>query len=164
VRRPAGPPLAARAEGTTVDPRALRAAVEWWCGQVELLLVEGVGGLLAPVSDQELVIDLACDLGFPLLIVARRGLGTINHTLLTCAAARSRGLTVAGIILNEPLPPDPGDVSAELNAAELARWSGLPILGEVRHAAGQGLPGLRELQTIPWRSLAQPGGVVPARH
>lgn len=161
---PLAPPLAARAEGATVDPLALRSAVEWWSDRVEFLLVEGVGGLLAPVSDHELVADLARDLGFPLLIVARRGLGTINHTLLTCEAARSRGLTVAGVILNEPLPPDPGDVSANLNAAELARWSGVPILCEVRHTPGQGLPGLRELQTITWRSLDQAGDAPPARH
>jgi len=159
---PLAPPMAARAEGRTVDAPLLRSGVEWWREQVEFLLVEGVGGLLAPVSDHELVADLARDLGFPLLIVARRGLGTINHTLLTLEAAQSRGLPVAGVVLNEPVAPDPGDVSANKNAAELARWSGVPILGEVRHATHQGLPTLRELQTIPWRELDRAGGV-PSR-
>ncbi len=65
------------------------------------MVVEGAGGLLVPITRRYLVADLARDIGLPLLIVARPGLGTINHTLLTLAEARRRKLPIAGVVFNE---------------------------------------------------------------
>ncbi|HEX6986049.1 MAG TPA: dethiobiotin synthase, partial [Planctomycetaceae bacterium] len=146
-------PVAARQEGRTVDPALLRSGAEWWAGRCDLLLVEGVGGLLCPLTEDETVADLAADLGLPLLVVARATLGTINHTLLTVEAARTRNLDVAGIILNESVPAD-GDASVATNAAEIERRSGVPILGIVPHGRPARLLVQGTGQRIDWRTLA----------
>jgi dethiobiotin synthetase len=90
-------------------------------------VVEGVGGLLVPLGPDADVRDLAGALGLPLVIAARPGLGTINHTLLTLEAARSAGLTVAGVVLT-PWPPEPSVIERS-NRQTIAR------LGEVDVAA-----------------------------
>lgn len=135
---PLAPPVAAREEGRTVDAGLLRRGAEWWRGRVELLLVEGAGGLLAPLSDTDLVADLAGDLGLPLLIVARLGLGTINHTLLTVEAAERRGLRIAGIVLNEA-GPGGTDLSVASNPREIAARCDVPVLGILRRDDRRGL-------------------------
>ncbi len=128
---PLAPPTAARAEGSQVDPGLLRGGAGWWKDRCDLLLVEGAGGLLSPIADHETVADLATDLGFPLIVVARLGLGTINHTLLTLEAARNRGLAVAGIVLNEA-EPSASDPSINTNAADLAELTDVPVLEVVQ--------------------------------
>jgi dethiobiotin synthetase len=98
------PHLAAHLSGTGIEPSRL---VEAACAH-ELVVCEGVGGLLVPITPGYLVRDLAVDLGLPMVIAARPGLGTINHTLLTIEAARAGGLTVAAVVItpwpNEPTP------------------------------------------------------------
>lgn len=158
---PLAPPVAARLEGMTVDSSRLRSAARWWRGRVDLLLIEGVGGLLCPLTETETVADLAGDLGYPLLIVGRLGLGTINHTLLTVETARSRGLPVAGIILND-LDGQSADIRRDTNPAELAARCNPPVLAVVSHQQQApmerwkvtGLPQLRQPIRIDWRALA----------
>ena len=135
------PPAAAAAEGTQVDATLLRTGAAWWHDQCELLLVEGVGGLLCPLTERETVADLAVDLGFPLLIVARAGLGTINHTLLSVEAATRRGLCVAGIVLNATMPSQ-GDESVAGNAAEITARCGIPVLASIPYRDRSGGSGL----------------------
>ncbi len=150
------PPVAARCENRRVDDRLLRDGIRWWAGHVDVLAVEGVGGLLSPISDESLVADLAVDFGFPLLIVARMGLGTINHTLLTCEAAAARGLNVAGIILNEgPAPVEA--VTAKTNLMEIQTRCRVPVLAVVgcNHSGpllGNGTP-----KPVNWQTLLGPG-------
>ncbi len=88
-------------------------------GVGSVAVVEGVGGLLVPLGPDCDVRDLARALGLPLVIAARPGLGTINHTLLTLEAARSAGLTVAGVVLT-PWPGQPS-VMARSNRDTIAR-------------------------------------------
>jgi dethiobiotin synthetase len=143
LKAPLAPPVAARLEDVPLDFEAMCSGTQWWQGRVDLLLVEGVGGLLCPLTEERTIADLAVALGFPLLVVARAGLGTINHTLLTVEAARSRGLRVAGVVLNEADRPGvatewqagslPYDV--EQNVAEIARRANVPVLGVVRHGS-----------------------------
>jgi dethiobiotin synthetase len=135
---PLAPHLAARAEGKEVDVELLRSGLEYWRGRSDVVLVEGAGGLLSPISDSECAFDLARDFGFPLVIVARNVLGVINHTLLMLHAARTLhgGLPVAGIILNHPAPPG-DDRSLATNAQEIQRHGQAPILVEVPWNAGQ---------------------------
>ncbi|MGE3316883.1 MAG: dethiobiotin synthase [Planctomycetaceae bacterium] len=147
---PLAPPIAARLQGKQVDPRLLRSGARWWEDQVDHLLIEGVGGLLCPLSDDETVADLAVDLGYPLLIVARLGLGTINHTLLTVEAARARNLAIAGIVLNESTPVD--DPSAESNEREIAERTSVPVLGVIRYGSNTVLRD-RQPVTIDWHTL-----------
>ncbi|WP_152053419.1 dethiobiotin synthase [Tautonia marina] len=138
---PLAPPVAARLAGQPLAfdrvLEATREAIAWWAGPggAELMIVEGVGGLLCPIAEGATLADLAVRLDYPLLIVARRGLGTLNHTLLTVEAARSRGLRVAGVILNGSEPT--GDPVAEAtNPIELSRWLGdVPLLVEVPHGS-----------------------------
>ena len=113
----------------------------------EVLVVEGVGGLLVPIGPGYDVRDLASALGLPLVVVARPGLGTINHTLLTLEAARAAGLRVAGVVLT-PWPAEPGAVERS-NRETIERLgavgvSVLPRLAapapEVLAAAGTMLP------------------------
>ena len=124
-----GPPLsphyAAELAGETIEPaRLVAAAVAAGDGP---LIAEGVGGLLVPITPGYLVRDLAIDLGLPLVIAARTGLGTINHTLLTIEAARAAGLGVAGVVMTPwPATPEPIELS---NRATVERLGGVPVSG-----------------------------------
>lgn len=130
---PLAPHLAARAEGRKIDGRLLREGLNYWRERSDILLVEGAGGLLAPIDEEESFADLAYEFGLPLIIVSKNALGTINHTLLTLHAARTLhgGLSVEGIVLNHPAPPKTDDLSVATNRRELELRSHIPILGEV---------------------------------
>jgi dethiobiotin synthetase len=91
----------------------------------EVAVIEGVGGLLVPLDGQSSVRDLARAVGLPLLVAARPGLGTINHTLLTLEAARAAGLQVAGVVLT-PWPSDP-DTIERSNLETIARVGGVDV-------------------------------------
>ncbi len=134
------PNVAAERGGRAVDVPAILAAYDRIAAESDCMVVEGVGGLLCPIADDFWVIDLARHCRLPLLIVARPTLGTINHTLLTLAAARSAGLEVAGVVINryqaDPAPPDgPGAedavVAMATNPAQIARLGEVPVLALV---------------------------------
>jgi dethiobiotin synthetase len=126
-----GPPLsphyAAELAGTAVDPQALRAAAKAAADTSDVLVCEGVGGLLVPLTPDYSVRDLAVDLALPLVVVARTGLGTINHTLLTVEAARAAGLDIAGVVMT-PWPADPEPIELS-NRSTVERLSGVPVTG-----------------------------------
>ena len=128
---PLAPHLAAREEGKEVDPALLRSGLDYWLERSEIVLVEGAGGLLSPLSDEEFNADLACELGFPLVVVAANELGTINHTLLTLVAATTfrEGIPLAGVVLNQVRPES--DPSAGTNAQELVSRMVPPLLGSL---------------------------------
>jgi len=136
---PLAPPLAARAEGREVDPELLRTGLRSWLKRSDIVLVEGVGGLMSPVSQEAYVADLAYDFGFPLIVVAPNALGVINQvlqTLITATAFRD-GLEVAGIVLNTAKPPTGDDPSRATNRAELERRCVPPVLAELGWQAEQ---------------------------
>ncbi len=137
------PSVAIRQSGLQLDVDELlsltREAIAWWSECAELVLVEGVGGLLCPLVGRFTVADLAVALDYPMLIVARRGLGTINHTALTVEAARSRGIRVAGLILNGSEPSEPS-MARETNPQEIANLlPDIPILAEISHSPDPGV-------------------------
>ena len=99
------PNVAARREGRPVDLEAIFDAYRRVVAEADVVIVEGVGGLLCPIGDEFWVVHLARLAAMPLVVVARSGLGTINHTLLTLHAARSAGLYVAGVVINR-YPPE----------------------------------------------------------
>jgi dethiobiotin synthetase len=111
------------------------------------LVVEGVGGLLVPLADSYAIRDLALALALPLVIAARPGLGTINHTLLTIEAARSVGLHVCAVVLT-PWPADPSTMElsnrssiASMGEVEVEVLSNVPSpMGADLAAAGRSLP------------------------
>jgi dethiobiotin synthetase len=154
---PLAPPVAARHEGREVDATLLRRGIDWWNNQADVVIVEGAGGLLSPMTETETVADVARDIGFPLLVVARLSLGTINHTLLTLEAARNRGIEVAGIILNQSTAGDPDDLSTATNAQELRQRCRIPILAILPHASSSDLLQHAPLSTMDWMRFARRG-------
>lgn len=129
---PLAPHLAARQEGKQLDAALLRSGLEYWRACSDVILVEGAGGLMSPLGDDEYVADLALDFGFPLIVVARNALGTINHTLQTLVVAGTfrGGLATAGIVLNHLGPPGE-DPSTATNRQQIAARCTPPILAEV---------------------------------
>jgi dethiobiotin synthetase len=103
---PASPHYAAELEGKRIDPADLVSHARALSQAADSLVCEGVGGLLVPITPGYLVRDLAVDLGLPVVVVARPGLGTINHTLLTVEAARAAGLGVSAVVMT-PWPEGP---------------------------------------------------------
>jgi dethiobiotin synthetase len=125
---PLAPTVAAARSGVKVDLEPMWRAWRRLRAAHEVMLVEGIGGILCPITPDRLVVDLAQEFRLPVLIVARPNLGTINHTALTVEAARARGLAVAGIVLNR-YHTDSTDLAEFTNPDEIARITGVPILG-----------------------------------
>jgi dethiobiotin synthetase len=130
---PVSPHLAAAAVGAQVDPERLLRSAAQAAAAGDVLVAEGVGGLLVPLSRSYLVRDLAADLGMPVVIAARPGLGTINHTLMTIECARAAGLRVAAVVLT-PWPAMPRemersnrDTIADLGAVEVETLPALAL-------------------------------------
>lgn len=124
------------------------------------LIVEGAGGLLSPLADELTVCDLAVALRLPLLIAARPGLGTVNHTLLTLQSARAAGLTVRAVVLT-PWPARPSRLE-RYNRETIARFGFVEVATLSRADA----PELGELARIgdelPWRRWLGARSAVPA--
>ncbi len=122
------PGLAAEQSGIAIDFDRLAAAIAPL--HADLLLVEGAGGLLCPLGQARTVADFAMRLAFPLVIVARASLGTINHTLLTVEAARRRSLVVHAVLLNNPHDKTP---PAELaaNAEQISRYGQVRVFSSI---------------------------------
>jgi len=95
-----------------------------------VMLVEGIGGALCPVTPRQNVADLARRFNLPVLVVARPGLGTINHTAMTVEVLRTRRLTVEGVVVNR-YNRDTEDVAELTNPDEIQRATGVPVLGLV---------------------------------
>ncbi len=149
---PLAPHLAARAAGTEIDAQLLRTGLDYWRQRSDIVLVEGIGGLMSPVSDDEYVADLADEFGFPLIVVAPNSLGVINQTLQTLitAATFRDGLPVAGIVLNDRgLMIGGDDPSRSSNRAELEARCIPPILAEI---------GVVFDQPVDWYELARSPG------
>ncbi len=144
------PHLAARAEGKRVDARLLREGINFWRQTSDVVLVEGAGGLMSPISGDDYNADLARDFGYPLVIISANRLGTINATLQTMITARTYrgGQGVAGIVLNSPTPAA-DDPSVESNAGELISRCDAPLLAVVQYGGGLD-------RQVDWETTARP--------
>ncbi len=118
------PHLAAEMAGEEIEPTLLVEAARRASQGADVLVAEGVGGFLVPLTRDYSVRDFARELALPVVVVASPGLGTINHTLLTLEAVRAAGLQTLGVVLN-PWPSSP-DAMAESNRETIAS------LGQVR--------------------------------
>ncbi len=128
---PRSPRAAAAAEGRELETEALARSLEAAAAGCDLLLVEGVGGLLVPLAPRWTVRDLLRRLDAGVVVAAPAGLGTINHTALTVEAARGAGLRVVGVALVDAAGDDPAFVAE--NAAQIAEQCGVPVLGVLAH-------------------------------
>lgn len=126
LQTPASPHWAAELEGRTLDPEQLKLPDALPAG-AGALVVETAGGLLVPLTRRWLQIDQLQRWGLPVLLVARSGLGTLNHTLLSLEALRSRRIPVLGLVLNGEPHPD--------NPRTLVELGGVPVLAELPRLA-----------------------------
>ncbi len=124
------PPVAAMRESRRVDFAVAVRGTEPWRNRVDVLLIEGAGGWLCPLTETQTIADFAEAVQAPVLIVARPGLGTINHTLLTVDAIRRRDLPVAGVIFSQTTP-EAVDESVATNGAEIERRGGVQVFGTI---------------------------------
>lgn len=120
------PMVAAEKSRTPIDWEAIERNWDSIRQNCDYAIVEGAGGLLVPVDEKHNMADLAARFGLPLVIVARPGLGTINHTLLTIEAARSRKLPIAAVVING-YRPGTATIAEETNPEIISRLSRLPI-------------------------------------
>ncbi len=127
LRTALAPGVAAKREGIVIDPARIEALFAAACRRHDSVLMEGAGGLLAPVTDRLLTIDLVKLLALPLIIVGRLSLGAINHTLLTVREAQRAGLAVAGIILNQT--SQAYGPAEQTNPEVISSFTDAPLLG-----------------------------------
>lgn len=128
---PLAPLLAAQVAGQKLTMEQMLDGGSTLRERHRFLLVEGAGGLAVPLTETEMMIDAAAQLKLPLLLVARAGLGTINHTLLSVWYARDKGVRVAGVILNEAAIDSTDDASIKTNASMIERYGDVPVWGSV---------------------------------
>ena len=149
-RVPLAPHRAAAAEQKRVDASLLRTGLAHWSGRCEIVIVEGAGGLMSPISDDDYVADLAAEFAYPLIVVAANELGVINQTLQTLITAVTYGesIDVAGVVLNDTRATSDGDESRSSNYQELIDRCGPPVLAHVNYNAEQ------FSQEVDWWSLA----------
>ncbi|MBE0521614.1 MAG: dethiobiotin synthase [Candidatus Methanoperedenaceae archaeon] len=129
LREPLAPSVAAELEGKTVDVDIIKNAYLELERRHDIVIVEGAGGIAVPIKDGFLYSDLIKFLGIPAIVVARAGLGTINHTFLTVEYAKTCGITVTGVIING----FKCGTAEETNSGIIEKLTGVPILGIVPH-------------------------------
>jgi dethiobiotin synthetase len=150
---PLAPGVAAAQAGVEVDLKRIAASLRDLASRYKFLVVEGAGGLYVPLIGTDfLVLDLIRWLDLPLVVVAKSGLGTINHTVLTVKAAQAAGIEVAGIILNR-FPEKPG-LAEETNPEVIAALTGVPILGRLPEVPDLEQAAGRELFMVALRPIA----------
>jgi dethiobiotin synthetase len=125
---PLAPLVAARRQGSIVDVEAIRTAFGELTTKYDRLLVEGAGGLSVPLTEDMDTAELAALLGLKVLVVARPGLGSLNHTFLTVHYARAHGLTVIGVVISG-YDPRTEDVAELTNPEVIESLCAVPLLG-----------------------------------
>jgi dethiobiotin synthetase len=128
LKAPAAPSIASRLEDIHVDISYIVDQYFQLSLMHEIVVVEGVGGLMVPLNNSELVTDLILQLGLETLVVARPGLGTISHTLLTVNMARMMGISVSGVVING-FGREAIGLPERTNPDEIEHFSNVPMLG-----------------------------------
>jgi dethiobiotin synthetase len=156
---PLAPAVAAERAGTPVDWPTIDRAIKTMSRESDLLIVEGVGGLLVPMDSSHTVLDMIRWLNLPAIIVARPGLGTINHTLLTIDALRKANAPIAGVVINQ-YPPETPPIAEETNPRVIEKWGKIPILCLAPKFASAPTPNLPQdflaaIDAVDWRDKAK---------
>lgn len=134
-KTPAAPLVAADRERRTIDLGRITEAYRHLASLHRFVVVEGIGGLLTPITPTVSAVDLALLLKLPLIVVASSRIGTLNHTLLTVRCAQQTGAAVLGIILNCPRP-SARSIAEKTNSQVLSRLCPAPVLGAIPFMAG----------------------------
>ena len=145
---PLAPSVAAALESRLVDQQLLRSGLARWATRCDFVVVEGVGGLLSPLSDDATTITLAREFGYPIVLVAADQLGVINDVLsaVCVCAAHAPEIPLAGIVLNQ-VNPNP-DISCASNAEQISQRTRVPVLGQLAWQSPA------PLQSIDWQAVA----------
>lgn len=135
------PGTAAKIEGKNIDFGIIKDAFHELEKRHDIVIVEGAGGIAVPVNNRFLIADLIKYMDIPAIIVARAGLGTINHTFLTIEYAKRSGIRIIGVIINDYR----GGLVEEKNPGIITGLTGIPILGIIPHdpevCSERGVPG-----------------------
>jgi dethiobiotin synthetase len=128
LKTPSSPHLAASIDGVRVELKPILEQVEKLQSTYELLLIEGAGGLIVPLNEDETILDLIEQVALPVILVARAGLGTINHTVLSVMAMNQRPIKIAGIVLNQTSPDEMREIERD-NQRMIEKLTGVPVIG-----------------------------------
>jgi dethiobiotin synthetase len=153
---PLAPAIAAERAGLPLDWEAVQRSIRLMSQESDVMIVEGVGGVMVPMDAKHTVLDMAQWLRVPAVVVARPSLGTINHTLLTVNILRAAGVKVAGVVINR-YPTDVVGIPEETNPRAIEKWGKVPVLCVVpdEPRTGIGLPPgvLAAVEPVDWESL-----------
>lgn len=125
------PLVAGMLENRPVNPETLLEGYRNLAAEHEIVIVEGAGGWRVPIAERYDIADLAADLKLPVILVVGNRLGALNHTILTIDSIRSRGLEIAGLVINQLA--DELDTAAITNKGIIEQLTGVPILAEIIH-------------------------------
>jgi dethiobiotin synthetase len=157
---PLAPAVAAERAGRALDWEAIDRSLNEIASQSDVMIVEGVGGVMVPMDGKIFVRDVIQWLGLPAVVVVRAGLGTINHTLLTLEALRTAKIPIAGIVINR-YPADNASLAEETNLRAIEKYTRTPILTVVPDEAFEPpiLPGgiVNAMDRVDWDALARRG-------
>ena len=157
---PLAPAVAAERAAQPVDWAAVQRSLDLITRDCDVLVVEGVGGAMVPLDEKHTVLDLVKWLGLTSVVVARPGLGTISHTLLTASALRTVG-RVAGVVINR-YPADTAGIAEETNPRAIEKWGRVPVLcvvpDEPVAASPPGLPPgvVAAVEPVDWWRFTRP--------
>lgn len=135
------PLIASETEGRLIVPALIKKNFDLIRSTHDATIVEGAGGLLVPVTHDMTMAGIAHLLDIPVIIVAAQRLGVINQTAMTVECAKARGLSIAGVILNNLSEPGSGDIGIKYNASAIERLTGVKILAEVPYNKKEAISG-----------------------
>lgn len=131
-REPLAPMPAAEIERKPVELDLVRQAWTRLGARHDFMVVEGIGGVMVPITADYYLLDMIVEFGLPALVVTRTGLGTLNHTILTVNTLRAKGVEVAGIVMNECKPAE-DSLAEKTNPAVLEKCLDLPVICTIPH-------------------------------
>jgi dethiobiotin synthetase len=160
-KEPLAPAVASERAKEPLDWGMIDRSLKLMARESDVMIVEGIGGIMVPMDKEHTTLDLAKWLGLPTVIVARAALGTINHSLLTIDALRRAGVEVAGVVINR-YPPDTPGTAEETSPRQIERYGKVPILaivpdaGEFKHPP---IPGsiTSAVDMVDWSRFARVG-------
>jgi dethiobiotin synthetase len=153
---PLAPAVAAERAHKPLDWEAIDRSITAMSAESDVMIVEGVGGLMVPMDAKHTFRDVAVWMNVPTVVVARPGLGTINHTLLTINSLREANVPIAGVVINR-YPPDSASIAEETNPRAIEKWGKVPVLCLVPEdkLGGLQLPDgiVAAIDTVDWEKL-----------
>ena len=154
---PLAPAIAGERSGRPLDWEMIDRCLLAMARDSDVMIVEGIGGLMVPMDSKLTFLEVARQLQLPAVIVARPALGTINHTLLTIAALREAGVRIAGVVIDR-YPAESASIAEETNPRAIERWGKVPVLCLVpeEKLGGPTLPlgVVAAIETVDWQALA----------